>query len=645
MIRLRLGARVPPNAANLAYVYAPSFTVEDNLSLIDLSYTRPENISAFGGVVVVDLTSATHVETEDVVLSSRSVLSRNVSVPVHLFYKYRIGRGTYYVYSKAADETDTGAARAELQRSLFLLDRNDNRLEGLDWDINVVGTDGQDGFLVDLYLSRRPKPNETFKVKFDAQNISTNQITTNHIEVINASPESEGGVNFTLNQQTNGFTISGLDAATDYAPAVGAFYNGSNPSGSITVTSTQFQVLGDDTTTYYVTYTGKTVAKVVAELNELNLEEYQFTQLSPATSFRMNTGTFNPQSYGLSMYMDEIVHIKYNEETRIRLLKPYRDPTSKPWYPRVDVGQFLQDYAGTGGASKVLFGVPEYSGQTWSYTYGSPWRDMTNDQPVILGEKMLGLRRAPVNYNSVKLYQDGREITGAIQDIDTYNGVVFLSQKLKTEVVADYAYQERTYVYTGVDLNTTSLHSPNLFGKYIGVYATPYKILGSAWTQTFSTCIRHVVRDTYNEVVEAVDGVLFDDSTDPEAFLLGVFRPVLVADTDEIEIVDTRVRGGGIMDGIEETDEPESAFYWDIGRWGGKPFQDKGSLIVGVPANMIGTGSSSIRASIPIAPTGFYAPTGKLSREFIQRAVDRHAAGGHLAVLWQRRELNATGSV
>ena len=629
----------------MAYVYAPSFTVEDNLSLIDLSYTRAENIAAFGGVVVVDLATSNLVNTQDVTISNRSILSRDVNIPVPLFYKYRIGRTNYQVYSKDADSNDVGQAKADLMKTLFILDRNNNPLDTLDWDINVIGTDGIDGFTVDLYLARRPKTTETFKVRYDAQDVVTDEVLSNRIEVINADAEYVAGTNFSLTQQSTGFSIAGLDPATDYAPAVGVFYNGSGSSGLVSTTSTYIQALGDDTSTYTVTTANKTTAQVVAELNEFGLEEYQFTQLSPSTTVRFATGAYNPQTYGLSISLDQMVHVKYNEETRIRVLRPYSDPTSKPWYPRVDVGQFLMDYAGTGNASRVLFGVPEYSGQTWSYTYGQPWRDMSNDQPTVLGEKMLQLRRAPVNYSSVKLYQDGRELSGTIQDIDTHNGVVFLNQKTKSEVTADYAYEERTYVYTGVDLNTTSLHNPNVFGKYIGIYATPYKILGPSWNQTFSTCIRHVVKDTYNEVVEAVDGVLFDDATDPEAFLMGVLRPVLVADTDEIEIVDTRVRGGGIMESLGVTDEPESDFYWDVGRWGGKPFQDKGSLIVGVPNNMMGTGSPLLRASTPIPTTGYYAPTGRVSREYVQHAVDTHTAGGHLALLWQRRELNATGSI
>jgi hypothetical protein len=636
MIRLRLGKRVPRNAANLAYVHSPGFSVGGNIALMDLSYTRPENIAAYGADRVVDITVPDLVDTQDIRLSSRSVLHAKVNVPKPLFYRYRIGRGTYDVLSNDATPGNLGVSREVIRKALVILDREDNVLRDLDWDINLVATDGTTGYTVDLYLGRRQRPDETFKVKYDAKSGST--ILSNHIEVINAIEDMVQGTDYTLTQQSTGYLIGNLDAAVSYAPGVGLFYRGTGSNGTVTVTGTTLTLTDDALATYDITLTGKSVSDVVTEINELDLVEYWAVPLSPSTACRLVAGTFNVWSYGTEIDLDQIVHVRSNEEVRIQALRPYPDSTASPWYPRIDPGEF--QVAGTISSSAVRFqyAVPEYANQTWSYTYGQPWRDMSQDLPEIIGDKMLQVHRRSIKDGSLTLYLKDRDVTSRIDDIDLLNGIIFLNQRFKGELTADYSYEEQAFVYTGIDLNTNSLHNPDLFGKYIGIYVTPYRILSStpALRQTFSTCVRHVVRDTYAEVVSQVQGVLFDDASDPQAFLLGVYRPVLTAELDDVKIVDTRTRGGGITDEIKTTDEPESDFYWDIGNWDGQPFQDKGSLVVGVPEEIQGTGSPRLRLDIPVDPTGFVAPTGRLSWEFVQQMIDRHIAGGHMALIWPR---------
>ena len=526
------------------------------------------------------------------------------------------------------------AAKKEIRKAIVILDRNDNEIPGPAWDINVASTDGSDGFVVDIYLERRQRSNETFKIKYNAKTISTGEVLYNHIEVINSTPYLVEGTDYSLTESTSGYLITGL-ASSDYAPGIGVFYTGPT-TGEVVVTSTQIKLRKEDSTYAAVTYgeTDKTVAKVVAELNELGLQYYRVTQLSPSTLSRFQTGTFSVSSAGTVLRLDQIVHLRYNEETRLRVLKPYNDPVTKPWYPRVDVGEFLQDYV---GSDKLLFKIPEYDSQTWSYTHGKPYRDMVDDLPEIISEKMIQLRRRRIKDGSLTLKVDGKAVS-IERDIDLLNGVVFLTITPRAELTADYAFEETSYVYTGIDLNTNALHNPDIFGKYIGIYVTPYKILGSA-AQTFSTTVRHVIRDTYQEVVDQVDNVLFDDGTDPHAFLLGVFRPVLTAEVDDIKLVDTRVRGGGLADDVTSTDEPESDFFYDIGCWGGAPIADRGTVVVGVPDGMLGTGTYSIRASIPIPASGYYCPSGYFTHEYIQGVVNRHVAAGILPIIWYRPEL------
>jgi hypothetical protein len=563
MIRLRTAKRVPENAAGLAYVHSPAFTVKDNLALLDLSYTRPENVAAYGGDVVVDIMAAQVVDIQDLHVSPRSVLHPKIGVAKPMFYSYRVGRGTYSVISNDALPANLPASKPVIRSSLVLLDRQDGLLRDIDWDIDVVANDGGNGYTIDLYLSRRPRADETFKIKYDAMSGAT--VFPNHIEVINSVPALTQGVDYTLTEQATGYTITGLSPAY-YAQGLGLFYRGSAVNGSITITPTEIRLTDDAAGVHTVSLVGRSVPEVASDINELRLAEYLAVPLSESGTARLILGTYSVYSYGLAVRLNQIAHVRYNEETRISTEKPYDGPVATPWYPRVDPGQFLQDGRIGATACKFEFGVPEYSSQTWSYTYGQPWRDMAQDLPDLIGSMMLRLHRAPVKDGSLTLRQDGKDVTAKVRDIDLLNGIVFLEQHVTGELVADYAYEERAFVYTGIDLNTNSLHNPSVFGKYIGIYVTPWKILSAdaAVQQTFNTTVRHVVRDTYNEVVSQVQGIFFDDGSDPQAFLLGVFRPILVSDVDEINVVDTRTRGGGITDEIESTDEPESDFFWDI---------------------------------------------------------------------------------
>lgn len=640
MIRLRLANAVPINAVNLAYVYAPAFTVKDNVRLADLSHTRVENLVC-GGEIMADLNGI--VDTADLELSYRSILDPEVQTPVMLFFRYRIGGGTYSVYSLAADPADLALSRSVIKRELVILDRNDDQID-IDFDLDIVATDGSTGYTVDILINSRQTEDQTFKVKYSAKAGAT--ITPNRIEVINASSDLTTGVEYTMQEEDDGFSIQGL-ASSYWAPGIGVFYYGANPTGDVetlTVGSPIIRVTDDAAATHDVLYVGRTVDEVVADLNELALSEYKFVALSPCTSMpELTADTYAPTAAGTIIRLDDVVHVRYNEEIKISALKPYNDPTSKAWWPRINPGQFLTTGHCSGTGVHYLFAIPEYTGQAWSSVYGAPYRDIVDDTPEFIGPKILKLNRRSIKSGTIVLHEQGRDVSSKIQDIDLLNGVVFLTSQVRVGITADYTFEERSFVYHGIDLNPNELHNPDIIGKYVGVYLTPYKILSATIPQTFTTCVRHIVMDNYGDVVNGVTGVLFDDGSNPYAFLLGVYRSTLQADPNDIKLVDTRSRGGGLSEDIKSTDEPESAFYYDIGG-SGEPFQDKGSVVVGIPNNLLGTGRLNVRMPIPAPQTGYMTPVGRLSYDYIQEAVDRHAGAGKLCILWPKNNLNANAT-
>lgn len=147
----RMGTKVPAEAINLSYISQPDFSVENSVSLIDLSYKTIENISnyLFGDFVARPTTTGVadnveykynnQIDTKDSIFSSASAIWEGGKVPSPLYYDYLIGRGVYAVVSP---EDNVDAVR----KSIRLIDENgkDISQEEFPWDIAATGV-GPDG--------------------------------------------------------------------------------------------------------------------------------------------------------------------------------------------------------------------------------------------------------------------------------------------------------------------------------------------------------------------------------------------------------------------------------------------------------------------------------------------------------------------
>ena len=91
MIRFRFGGVVPSGGVNLAFIKVPPATPMDHLALADFSVDIPENLSDNYGADVNPAIGTEFLDTDQLVVSNRSVLSPNVKRPAKLFYQYLIG--------------------------------------------------------------------------------------------------------------------------------------------------------------------------------------------------------------------------------------------------------------------------------------------------------------------------------------------------------------------------------------------------------------------------------------------------------------------------------------------------------------------------------------------------------------------------
>lgn len=664
MLRLRYVGRVPDHAVNISYVESKGLKPADNVSLLDMSYKRAENLSSYvGGEFDVDLTNPSNlVDTDELLISQRSVLSPNVKSPVPLYYKYVIGRGVYGVDAPLSVGGNLELARLEIMKQLQILDRDNNKIQGPAWDITVTGPIGStNGYLVTLYLEYRQAKGETFKVRYQGRVIATNASLPNHIEVINATPIMQRGVDYGLQAFPSGYQVS-VPSASNYAPAIGIFYKGVNLNGTIWVYNPggfllpvdRIRLIKDDASWVEVFTAGKTIAQLVHEINLLGIE-YEASQLSdnPAAARLYRHNVMTVYKYGATIRQDRYVRIRYDEETRVRCLIPHPDPDYLPWYPRIDFGEFSQDGVLSGANCKFVFRPqgPETMppGHLGGLTY-----DRMDEQPVYLGPQMLQLRRPWVTPSSIVITR-GEQVLDILEDYDQLNSILFLKTPIGdiSNVWVSYSYEEDSLIYTGVDLNPLGPHSPQLYGRYVGIYMTPAEILGPVppcsydfagqlVPITFARTIYHVVGDTIQDIENAVANVKFDTGDSAHAILLGVYRVGQTAVIDSVQMTDTRSRGGGISEAVEPSKilgGREGEMFNDIGLFDGEPFPPT-AVIVEYPSNVLGTGIAPL-TGVPFAdPSGFFLPSGLLGDVDVLNKMNRHKAGGVIVITSPEDSLN-----
>ena len=178
----RIGHSVADGDVNLALLYTPPLSVDSHMSLVGMEDLEAANLAAYGqGEFVLtqadtgagNYTYSTVVDTNELLVSTKSVIRREFRQGRPLFFKYLIGRGRRYVYNQdAADTADANLIRAGLR-----IEDGNGRVVSLGdypWDIEVSSTDiygstlPANAFSVVLYTEKRGVPGESIYVVYDA---------------------------------------------------------------------------------------------------------------------------------------------------------------------------------------------------------------------------------------------------------------------------------------------------------------------------------------------------------------------------------------------------------------------------------------------------------------------------------------------
>lgn len=382
---------------------------------------------------------------------------------------------------------------------------------------------------------------------------------------------------------------------------------------SISVSSTQVTVtyISSSTQTTSVTYTNRSIEDVCLDINRLGYPIKAVVTMSNTILSSGDLISFSSKvlpfgftardrttSNGVCVRSKKI-SVRQKSSSQVSILPPYLESPTLPWYPRIQVGTFTQKI----NNKTYHFSIPEYANQTWSIKYGRPFKDVSNETPIQVSDKIIRLRRSPVFWNgeNLEIYKDGTPISIPVEDVDIHNGLVYFKESvISSNITVNYSYKEETYEYKDINLNSHFSQSPQLLDKFVLLYILPFKGDG---IHNRKKTVYHVVATS---VEEAISSINIEDENIPIA-IIGAYSIQQVFASDRSKILDTRVYGGGLNestgpvspehyhDNLIDPSTAESPIestyidsnsYWDIGKWDGEIYPGAAAVVMDIPQDL-----------------------------------------------------------
>ena len=315
--------------------------------------------------------------------------------------------------------------------------------------------------------------------------------------------------------------------------------------------------------------------------------------------------------------VDGIIYRAYGVKCRnirkITVLPPRNEHALQDWYPVINFGHFSKVYKQLGMETKVTYSIPEFNSQNYG-SFGRPYVDIKDEKLNHIGDKKLKTSLFPlyiktnsdnniINLEIFKNNIDGSKKYFSIESFDFINGIIETSEVFgeSDALYCNYTYEEQGYVYRGyyesdtqepikIDLNPNMYHyytdtktvpyskkqSMNLFGHTVYFFLRPTSELERFGTSDWKTLYSNK-RCVYHQIDNHIPKELKDLS----------IGSVFVRHNTSLKstlIIDTRTRGGGILesisDDLRQMLEPESNNYLDIGYLDGEAYNENGVIIV-----------------------------------------------------------------
>ena len=368
------------------------------------------------------------------------------------------------------------------------------------------------------------------------------------------------------------------------APALAIYGRQTIADGDLTVSTTEIQ-LDDGVDTYTINYVGKSLREVAEEIS-INAQEFEANPLNEVSY--LSTGDLvrytgdDTLDEGLIIRIEGHV-IKYREDVRVRLLLPADTDPRLPWYARIDTGQFIKSHNGI----RYFFSVPEYNRQVWSTYFGKPYVDQTNSRVTRVTPKILVCPRTPLFWErgNIKVRINGRLQSGIVEDVDEFNGLIYLTKSIDIadSPTVDYTYREDRYVYRDINLNPSINHMPQFIGQTVLFYLKPSSdSLGRKWGHAVFHSVAPTIEGAVNQIPVG----------DVPTVLLGALTVRQVNTISEVKLTDTRTRGGGVKHALYDEAVKINRHLLaatDRGTWDVVPYPGNAVLVMSLPATLTGT--------------------------------------------------------
>ena len=353
---------------------------------------------------------------------------------------------------------------------------------------------------------------------------------------------------------------------------------------------TDFTLSGTDTSVHLtqtspskaaeIIYTGSSIKQLESAINVSNMP-FRAVALNEAVNLSsgeldLNTSTPNYEG-GYFINMKRHV-VKYNEETRLRVLGASSTFRRDPWYPRIDLGKILKPYQGR----TYLFNIPEYENQIWHPIYGRPYRQITAPLEFLADKKYsVGFSNLYYRDNNLVIFTDkGVEVPNIVADVDENNGYIYLNSKLGTDIDLEAAFtiKDNSFTYKGVNLNPAIEHNPGIAGRYVLIYLKPSEINPDGIVRKKS-----VYHKVANGLLNAINSL--PDTSEP-ILVLGAFHIRQTNSYEDTNILDTRTRGGGLKNASYEkslSTNKNIQSSADVGFVDGVPYPGSSVIVAEIP--------------------------------------------------------------
>lgn len=383
-----------------------------------------------------------------------------------------------------------------------------------------------------LYADRIPKTGKTYFIHFHAYNEVTGQELPNYKEVLTLQPDSA----FINDTHFADISYPDLDHAGDLegkllskrpilTRAVNSlgYYCSTIPEVNLdaAMSAPLFTLYGDPDiyrlqyetspkawkiqkndggwSDYYTLTLNAPVTQLCKEINDLEIDLKAVPNTNiPDTSYMIPSSEYPstrqvtwpfPQSGNIIRYYGDVadddsvdslgIHYQHMPNMSIRPLLPTAISSAKPWYPRIQAGEFtiVKEKDAGDGYWEYRYGVPEiYNNQEWSRAFEPGVREVTYEPAYTAGKHVIQTNRSPIY--KPETIEVRHEENGIMEPayVDLQNGKLFFNEEITDpeRIKLSYAFNDNTYEYTDIDLNPNN--NPQYIGKFVGLYAVPMEV-------------------------------------------------------------------------------------------------------------------------------------------------------------------------